>query len=418
MLMKKTLISILVLLFSTSADSQNQDEWLDDFLQITDTKEKISRLNSQEAPFQSIGELEKTLNIRQRPAAQQNKTINLSIGRNRFYSKVILPKNYDPDKQYPVIFFLHGLVRRAKPKISDAWWMALKDEAFGDYIQVHPAAWSKHRWWHESQVESIKALYQRINNQYNIDKSKVYLLGLSDGGSGSFFINSRIPDFFAATVSIIGNPQVISTKNNGVTEDTYPLNFGNRPYLVINTENDQLYPPEVVKDYIDYFKRLGADIDFKVIPGSHTIKAYKNNTASIIDFFNINSTKDFQEKIRFQTSRASPYNKFEWLIIDEVSEHSDDRLFKGLLGKKEPTGIAEARAYPEENTIVVNTFNIESIKVLIPHGIFDKEQDLKIYINNSLRYNDKFEEDVNVALKWLNSSATNLYYSDEITFEI
>lgn len=52
--------------------------------------------------------------------------------------------------------------------------------------------------------EAIKSILEEVTNKYRIDKTRIYLTGLSRGGHGTWGLASRIPGIFAAIAPIAG----------------------------------------------------------------------------------------------------------------------------------------------------------------------------------------------------------------------
>jgi predicted peptidase len=50
-------------------------------------------------------------------------------------------------------------------------------------IVLHPRAWFDSAWWTSGQLENLTKLIDRIKREYNIDESRVYVTGISDGGA-------------------------------------------------------------------------------------------------------------------------------------------------------------------------------------------------------------------------------------------
>ena len=56
---------------------------------------------------------------------------------------------------------------------------------------LHPRAWAPSQWWNLSQVENITRLVARVKRDYNVDESRTYITGISDGGTGVYFFAMR-----------------------------------------------------------------------------------------------------------------------------------------------------------------------------------------------------------------------------------
>ncbi len=117
-----------------------------------------------------------------------------------------LPKNFDENQKYPLLFFLHG---------AGEWGENLEDVARHGYLKrirekgedfpfiiIAPQcpAW---KYW-GCYTESLLAFLDEICNTLPIDTSRVYLTGLSMGGTGTWMLAMAAPERFAAIAPICG----------------------------------------------------------------------------------------------------------------------------------------------------------------------------------------------------------------------
>jgi predicted peptidase len=129
------------------------------------------------------------------------KTFKLSNGDSKKCT-VFVPFNYDPQKQWPTIVFLQGVgeggsdgVKNTTVGLGPA--IAKKPETF-DFIAVFPQSGG---FWtsddsHQMAIDCLNA----VEKEYSVDKSRVYLTGLSTGGKGVWLIGAKNPGRFAALV--------------------------------------------------------------------------------------------------------------------------------------------------------------------------------------------------------------------------
>lgn len=124
-----------------------------------------------------------------------------------------LPEGYndDPQRQWPLIFFLHGsgdddydstfVLSYGLPEVL------LKGEQPQDFpfVVVSPQAFPGGTWWNDDALPALEAVLQSVMVSYRIDPDRVYLTGLSMGGYGSWYMATAYPQYFAAMVSISGS---------------------------------------------------------------------------------------------------------------------------------------------------------------------------------------------------------------------
>ena len=118
---------------------------------------------------------------------------------------VSLPEGYDadPDRDWPLLLFLHGAGERGDSLAAVGVHGPLKERAAGrdlPFVIVAPQVPTGSRWT----VGRVAAALDAAIAQYRVDERRVYLTGLSMGGFGTWEAIMRMPDRFAAAVPICG----------------------------------------------------------------------------------------------------------------------------------------------------------------------------------------------------------------------
>ena len=126
-------------------------------------------------------------------------------GKSEFDYLLYLPTNYDGNRKYPLIVFLHGagergdnlatLKRHSVPKIFDG-------EADKCAIAVSPQCKTGKTW--SSDPEKVHRFISDIMREYAVDKDAVSITGVSMGGFGTWQIIADYPELFAAAAPICG----------------------------------------------------------------------------------------------------------------------------------------------------------------------------------------------------------------------
>ena len=118
-----------------------------------------------------------------------------------------LPKDFDPNKKYPLVVFLHGAGERGDDleKVAVHGYMRYVREEDKDYpfIFVAPQC-PKGKYW-ACYTESLLAFIDYIYEIYPVDTDRVYLTGLSMGGTGTWMLAMADPNRFAAIAPICGS---------------------------------------------------------------------------------------------------------------------------------------------------------------------------------------------------------------------
>lgn len=146
------------------------------------------------------------------PGTQTRQALDTTVPHHVAYKYLLyLPKSYDPTKTYPLVLFLHGAGERGvdvdkvrawgPPKLVDA------GQQF-EFILAAPQC-PEGQWWH---VDDLEVLLDDLVAQYPVDRSRLYLTGLSMGGCATWDWVLRDPEKFAAAVPVCGwgNPTLVS----------------------------------------------------------------------------------------------------------------------------------------------------------------------------------------------------------------
>lgn len=147
--------------------------------------------------------------------------------------QILLPENYDPSQEYPLLLFLHGAGERGNDNALQLTHGSDQFLAEG-FRQKYPAIivfpqCPKEAYWATilSREDPLKFSYSKkpkknpildlvegmlkeLISNHPIDKSRLYVGGLSMGGMGTFELVYRNPRLFAAAFAICGgaNPKI------------------------------------------------------------------------------------------------------------------------------------------------------------------------------------------------------------------
>ncbi len=137
--------------------------------------------------------------------------------------RLYVPDSYDSSKEYPVVVFLHGAGERGTDNTAQLLHsiQVLFDdhEAFKEAIVIAPQCPADKRWvetdWSlgnyssdavaEEQLATVMSILAEVQGQYSTDTDRIYAMGLSMGGFGTWDLLTRHYDVFAAGVPICGS---------------------------------------------------------------------------------------------------------------------------------------------------------------------------------------------------------------------
>jgi predicted peptidase len=175
-----------------------------------------------------------------------------------------IPLNYNSNRKYPVIIFLHGQGEGAGLGPGDGKQLTVGLAPFVEqqrdsfpFICIFPQ--SDGTWNANSEyARDVIAALDDLATRYTLDLDRVSLTGLSTGGYGSYAIAAKYPDRFAAIVPMGTN--------------TSPLSFAEKltriPVRAYCSESGDILAGSNDSDMVNKLNRLGGRAEFIQTPTS------------------------------------------------------------------------------------------------------------------------------------------------------
>jgi pimeloyl-ACP methyl ester carboxylesterase len=245
-----------------------------------------------------------------------------------FVYTVEAPETYDPARKYQVRFQLHGGVGRPEPRGP----ASIGSLAGAEQIYVMPNSWAAAPWWHESQIENLRIILDRLKRTYNVDENRVVVSGVSDGGSGVYYIAMRDTTPFASFLPLNGFILILANPSLEIREQLFPNNLLNKPFFIVNGGRDQLYPTSAVEPYVRHLQRGGVSLAYEPQPnGAHNTAWWPDVKDSFEEFVRDHQRDPYPATLTWQTeepadlkvrttpAQASRLGRAHWLMIDKLS---------------------------------------------------------------------------------------------------
>lgn len=195
-----------------------------------------------------------------------------------------LPPEYgqDPDRQWPMILFLHG----AGGGVNDSQFVmsyGLPEVLYaGDqpqefpFVVVSPQAFPDVPWWEGDSQAILNALLDEVIATYRVDPSRIYLTGLSMGGYGSWWLASSYPDRFAAMVSVSGS----GYRTPMPPEEELVCKLKETPVWAIHGRQDLISDAMAVRVQVLSLEACGGEVKWTLYPdtghGETYARAYRD----------------------------------------------------------------------------------------------------------------------------------------------
>ena len=194
----------------------------------------------------------------------------------RFNYRHRAPDKVESNKKYPILVMLHGAGGRSKDNKKqlldadaiDALAKHGVSSTFESYIfagQVPPGQqWVDVKWntlEHKMPEisDSMRMLFESLDvfiKKNQVDTSRIYVLGLSMGGYGTWDAIQRRPDFFAAAVPICGGGDKSMAKD-----------IAQVPVWVFHGEKDPVIDVSRSRDMVNSMKAAGGNPKYTEVKG-------------------------------------------------------------------------------------------------------------------------------------------------------
>ena len=243
-----------------------------------------------------------------------------------FFNNVVeVPSDYDPAQKLALRVQLHGGVGRPSPNAQPpgrqpAAGGRAPNRIEGErQIYLHPSGWIAAQWWDEEQIDNILRGVDALKRKYNIDETKIYLTGISDGGTGVYYMALKEPNPWSSYLPLNGSLAVLRNPENGADGELYGNNFVNAPLYIVNGENDQLYPVAQVEPHIAWLKKMGVTVTFRPQAGAqHNTAWWPTERASFEQFVHAHPRAPHPPALSWETERVDRFNRNRWLVINEL----------------------------------------------------------------------------------------------------
>jgi len=184
----------------------------------------------------------------------------LTLSGRTYRYVVYVPRDYDAEKKWPVILFLHGAGECGsdglKPVAQGIGQAVLWDPTRWPFLIVIPQKPEVRDAW-EDHDEAVMAMLDNVIKKYSVDENRQYLTGLSQGGHGTWVLGARHASRWAAIAPICGY---------GKPAEIAPA-LKDMPIWCFHGDADKAVPLEKSQQIVDAIKAQGGQPRFTVYPG-------------------------------------------------------------------------------------------------------------------------------------------------------
>ncbi|MBC8767772.1 prolyl oligopeptidase family serine peptidase [Arenibacter sp. BSSL-BM3] len=224
----------------------------------------------------------------------------VSMQKDTLHYRLLMPLDYDPNKQYPLVVCLSGGAGRGTDNIQQIAGSRAaqvlstlenrkKYPAFIFVPQCPPGAdWGRSLGKIETESLIARGRYNQPNvealvletisaleEEFNIDTTRRYITGQSMGGFGTWHYILSHPQMFAAAIPICGggNPDLAK-------------NIADVPLWVFHGDNDKTVPVDFSRRMVAALNKAGGNPKYNEFPGvGHGSWHLAFDTPALLDWF-------------------------------------------------------------------------------------------------------------------------------------
>jgi predicted peptidase len=116
----------------------------------------------------------------------------------------------------------------------------------------------------EASEKDVMTVLDMIRKEFNVDERRIYLMGHSMGGAGTYYLGSKYPNVWAALAPIA--PAAMSMTNDR-TKILQAIKDSGAPILVSMGDADEAVPVANVRTWVETMKELQMNYEYKEYPG-------------------------------------------------------------------------------------------------------------------------------------------------------
>lgn len=207
---------------------------------------------------------------------------------------VYVPTSYDAARPTPLVVALHGLGSGVMYMMEYSNLVELA-ESYG-YLVATPMGYDERGWYggrgpgndfnsrqadpgppnlgELSELDVMEVL-RIVRRDFNVDDRRIYLIGQSMGGGGTWYLGTKYPELWAALAPMA--PAVYrSTDELAAARDL--------PVIVVQGDADELVDVNVTRRWVAEMEELGMEYEYIEVPGGTHSSAGRDNIDKVFDF--------------------------------------------------------------------------------------------------------------------------------------
>jgi len=188
--------------------------------------------------------------------------------------RIFIPTQYDGSKPTALLVALHGM-GGDENSMFDGYHEALKVEAQRvGFLVACPKGRESASMYRGTAEQDVTDVIAEVRRDYKVDASRIYLMGHSMGGYGTWSVAMSHPELFAALGPISGGGNAAGMEK-----------IKSIPEYVVHGDDDRTVNVSQSRNMVAAGKKIGAPITYVEVPGGSHGGVAEPNFAPMLDFF-------------------------------------------------------------------------------------------------------------------------------------
>ncbi len=316
---------------------------------------------------------------------------SIRVGDAEYRYALYVPPAYTPSKIYPLIICLHGAgfggdayLDRWQPRLQEAYILACPTIEDG-------------AWWTKEAEALVLAVLDKVARNYRIEPDRVFLTGMSNGGTGTFLIGLNHADRFAALIPMA----------SAFPRGLYPLleNARFTRFYIIHGSRDQVVPVRYSRELISHLQEHGFQAEYHEHDKEHPMAGGhffpRDELPALIEWLAVRHRTPPPHRVTIVRDRDH-LDRLYWVRIDGTrdaasfwaSEHDPEESRRVQGG-----AFARVTAAISGQTITVTTERVARYSLLLNRELLALDKPIRVVTNGATSFEGRVTLDAATLLR-------------------
>jgi pimeloyl-ACP methyl ester carboxylesterase len=230
-------------------------------------------------------------------------------------------------------------------------------------------------------------LIDEVQRQYAVDPRRIYLTGLSNGGTGTFHYATLFPHKLTAAVSAMGAG--VFQPFTPEEERPFPRNTMALPLAFLHGEADSIIQPETTRRTVRLLGPRVAPVETHYLKGKGHELGIGREDGLTLAFFDRYRTRSPARSVHLQT-RSDLFRRQGWVEImardgvalaaSAATDAEARQLVTGLLGRVSSATVEGA--IEPDNAIRLRATGVQRLRLLLRRDLLTPGRPVRVRIND------------------------------------